>query len=174
MHSWYNSHMRDIHGFEGLYAVCDTGNIWGHRQSKYLKPWLIGHGYEMVMLYKDKKPSKYLVHRLIAQVFIPNPENLREVNHKNANRRDNRPENLEWVSSKENKRHAIALGLYKNLGKNTPKGSNHPCSKLTEEQVVQIRSRVARGEFKRALAREYGVSDSLVRAIVTGRTWKHV
>lgn len=114
--------MRDIEGYEGLYAACEDGKIWaypkGNWGERFLKPWLIGHGYESVMLYKDKKPSKFLVHRLIALTFVPNPDNLPEVNHKNAERLDNRPENLEWVSSKENKQHAIALGLYKNLGQN--------------------------------------------------------
>lgn len=171
--------MQYIPGYEGLYSACHDGRIYAESSNKrpkgcYLRPWLIGNGYEMVMLYKDKKPSKYLVHRLIALTFIPNPKKLKEVNHKNANRLDNRSENLEWVSSKENKRHAIALGLYDNLGKNTPKGSKHPSSKLTDKQVITIRKRVANGEYKRTIAREYGVSDTLIRVICRRETWKHI
>src|SRR4051794_24589432 len=103
--------MKDIKGFEGLYAADNIGKIWGYRQRKYLKPWLIGHGYETVSLYREpRKNEKFLVHRLIAQTFIPNPDNLREVNHKDSNRLNNQLKNLEWVSSKENKRHAWKAG----------------------------------------------------------------
>ena len=166
--------MKDIIGYEGLYSACEDGQILGHRQGKFLKPWLIGHGYEMVMLYKDKKPRKFLTHRLIALTFVPNSQSAKEVNHKNANIRDNRPENLEWVSSKQNKQHAIALGLYKNLGKNTPKGSLNNRSKLTEQQVIEIRKRIEDGETQRGLGREYGVSGTLIRFIHLRRTWKHI
>lgn len=116
--------MKDIPGYEGLYAATKDGRIWAHKKKtsdgrtvheRFLKPWLIGHGYEMVMLYKDSKPTKFLTHRLVALTYIRNPRNLREVNHKDANRLNNRPENLEWCTSKENKRHAWALGLYENV-----------------------------------------------------------
>lgn len=175
--------MKDIKGYEGLYAATEEGKIWAYRKKtsdgrtvkeRFLKTWLIGHGYETVMLYKDGVSAKFLVHRLVAQTFIPNPDNLREVNHLDANKLNNRADNLEWVSSKENKRHAIALGLYENLGRNTPKGSKHPSSKLTETQVREIKKRISNGEFKRALGREYGVSDTLIRYICRGSTWKHI
>lgn len=166
--------MKDIKGYEGLYSADESGNIWSHRQRKFLKPWLIGHGYEMVMFYKDKAPRKFLTHRLIALMFVPNPENLREVNHIDGERRNNRPENLEWVTSKENKRHAIALGLYANLGKNPARGEKNVMSKLTESQVIEIFRRHQNWETARALAREFGVSDTLVRAISDRRIWKHV
>lgn len=118
--------MKNIKEYDGKYRACKSGQIFStgnirRKKGGYLKPWLIGNGYEMVMLYKDNKPKKFLVHRLMAQTFIPNPNDLPEVNHIDGNRLNNRPENLEWVTSKQNKQHAHKLGLYANLGKK-------PCS----------------------------------------------
>jgi hypothetical protein len=164
--------MKDIKGFEGLYAADESGKIWGYRQKKFLKTWLIGHGYQTVSLYRiPRKNEKFLVHRLIALTFIPNPNCLREVNHKDANRLNNKPENLEWVSSKQNKQHAIKLGLYDNLGKNTPKGSKNPRAKLNENIIKIIRKRK---ESSRKLAPEYGVSYHLIDMIRARKVWRHV
>lgn len=155
--------MKNIKGFEGLYSACESGKIWGHRQKKYLKPWLIGHGYEMVSLYRiPRKNEKFLVHRLVAQTFISNPENLREVNHKNAELRDNRPENLEWVSSKQNKRHAWKNRLYTH-------------NKLTEEQVREIRRRYKEGGIRQIeLAVEYRTTQFNISWIIRGKGWSHI
>lgn len=167
--------MKDIPGYEGLYATFKFGAIWGHRQNKFLKPWLIGHGYETVSLYKDNKQKKFLVHRLIAMNYVPNPFNYPEVNHKNANRLDNNSRNLEWVSSKQNKQHAISLGLYKNLGKNTPKGSKCYCAKLTESKVIKIRKLYSDGGFTHlSLAKRYKVSENTICHIISYRSWKHI
>lgn len=167
--------MKNIKEFEGLYSACKNGKIWGHRQKKFLKPWLIGHGYEAVSLYrKPRKNEKFLVHRLIAQTFIPNPNNLREVNHKNSNRLDNRPQNLEWVTSKENKQHAIRLGLYKNLGKNPARGSKQGLSKLSEKQVIEIRTLRKKGISGKKIAKDFGVSDTSIYLIANRITWKHI
>jgi hypothetical protein len=116
--------MRDLPGYEGLYAATDEGRIWSYQKTssekggrpwkpRFLRPWLIGNGYQMVILSdSERRKNKFLVHRLVAGAYIPNPENLPEVNHKDANRLNNRPDNLEWCTSKENKRHAWNLGLY--------------------------------------------------------------
>jgi predicted GIY-YIG superfamily endonuclease len=72
----------------------------------------MNHGYVCVHLYSGGKKTRVVktIHQLVAQVFIPNPQGHREVNHKNFLRRDNRVDNLEWVSRKENVAHAIAAG----------------------------------------------------------------
>lgn len=169
--------MKDVLGYEGLYKVTDDGKVWSlHGKGRFLRTHLIGHGYETTMLYKsDGNPKKFLIHRLVAMSYIPNPKNLREVNHKNANRLDNRIENLEWVSSKENKQHAIKLGLYKNLGIKTPKGSKHPNSKLTEKDIRFIRKRYKIGEYNQVeLSNTFKVSQHLISLIVRGKVWCHV
>ncbi len=162
--------MKEILGYEGLYAVTIKGKIWAYAKNatwhtdRILKPWLIGNGYEMVMLYKTgEKPRKFLVHRLVAMTYISNPNNLREVNHKNGNRLDNRIKNLEWISSKENKIHAIKLGLYRSHEKLTPK------------QVRAIRRDYATGKFfQREIANKYGTSQHQVSWIVRGKGWGHI
>lgn len=67
-----------------------------------MKTWLQKSGYENIKLCKENHTYHFLIHRLVAEAFIPNPNNLPEVNHKNKIRNDNRVENLEWCSRKEN------------------------------------------------------------------------
>lgn len=105
--------LRTVQGYEGQYSVSSWGRVWSH----YKEIWLKGHphprGYPMVGLHKAGEHEEVLVHRLVAQNFLKNPNQLREVNHKNGVKTDNRVENLEWVSTKENHRHAISLNLIK-------------------------------------------------------------
>ena len=99
-----------IAGYEGLYEVSNLGRIKSlsridsrgyKRNEKILKLNKDSGGYLKVSLYKNGKPKQYLVHRLVAQAFIPNPNNLPEINHKIndfEHRSDNRVENLEWCT----------------------------------------------------------------------------
>lgn len=89
--------------FSGLYKVSNLGNVWSNRTKKVLKFSNDGRGYQQVKLYKDGNKYMCLVHRLVAQAFIPNPYNLPEVNHKiETEKANNCVENLEWISSKDN------------------------------------------------------------------------
>lgn len=172
--------MKDIIGYEGLYAVTESGKIWGypkpHRYStigkntkgRFLKPWLIGHGYETVSLYKEHKDKKFLVHRLIGSAYIPNPQNLREINHKNGNRLDNRVTNLEWVSSKENKAHAWKNGMY------THSGENHYLAKLNPKKVRQIRQLHQKGMNGMKIAKLMKISFGTAYGVLRGRSWSHI
>lgn len=156
--------MKDIPGYEGLYAADESGKIWGYRgKGRFLKPWLIGHGYEAVMLFKDKKSRKFLVHRLIAITFIPNPENHPEVNHIDNNIRNNRLENLEWCTSKGNKVH------------NRKKGRKIGVQKLTEAQVREIyRLYLDEHMLQKDIARIFNISQTNISWIVRGDSWKHI
>lgn len=68
--------MRDIPSYEGLYAATEDGRIWSYRSKKFLKPRLTKKGYYRVVLYKDGKGKDFYIHRLIAEAYLDNPENL--------------------------------------------------------------------------------------------------
>ena len=94
--------IKDIKGFEGLYQITDEGQVYSVRRDKYLKPRKDKDGYLLVNLYKDKKQYTRKVHRLVAEAFIDNPENKKEVNHIDCRRDNNYVSNLQWVSHREN------------------------------------------------------------------------
>lgn len=111
---------KEINGYDG-YSVSNTGKIKSFRRKSYkengltLTPETSYKGYEQVSLYKDGKKHQKLVHRLVAEAFIPNPENKPEVNHKDTDKSNNKVSNLEWSTSSENTIHAYKNGLYDNL-----------------------------------------------------------
>lgn len=94
---------KDIEGYENLYQVSNMGRVRSlFRYRKILKNKIRNNGYHEVSLYKDKTQCFKLVHRLVAEAFIPNPENKPVVDHVNTIRGDNRVENLKWCTTKEN------------------------------------------------------------------------
>ena len=112
------------------YFVTEEGLVFSSKTNKFLKFSYDQQGYQRVGLYVGNYKSKTIkVHRLVAETFIPNPENKSEVNHIDGNKHNNRVDNLEWVSSSENKQHAIhtRLKVYNNpsTGKKLGKLSNY-------------------------------------------------
>ena len=101
-----------IEGYEGLYEVSNLGRVRSldsydrlgrlHKKGKILKPAIIKDGYLQVHLSKEGKKKTFMVHRLVAQAFIPNPEGLPIINHKDENPKNNRVENIEWCDYKYN------------------------------------------------------------------------
>ena len=93
-----------IKGYEGLYEVSDQGRVKSLKYDKerILKPGRDSGGYLRVNLYKNREKKKCLVHRLVAKTFIPNPDNLPQVNHKDENPSNNSVQNLEWCYPKYN------------------------------------------------------------------------
>lgn len=94
--------MRDIPGYEGLYAATSCGKIWSYRRRKFLKPELLENGYHRVSLSVRGKVKRFRVHYLVALTYIDNPEGHTEINHINCNKTDNTINNLEWCSHKQN------------------------------------------------------------------------
>ena len=92
--------IKDIINFEN-YQISDDGRVWSKKSNKWLKPIDV-NGYKKASLYKNGKEYQRLVHRLVAEAFIPNPNNYDEINHINENKSDNRVENLEWCTPSYN------------------------------------------------------------------------
>ena len=98
---------KDIEGYEGLYQVSNCGRVkstqyWNGTYERILTNNKDKNGYLSVALFKEGKRKWFFVHRLVAQAFLENPDNLNEVNHINENNTDNRAENLEYCSRKYN------------------------------------------------------------------------
>lgn len=94
--------MKDIKGYEGLYAITSCGRVWSYRSQRFLKSNVNRNGYEYVVLSIGNKRKTLTVHRLVAEAFIPNPDNLPEVNHKDEIKTHNYINNLEWVNKTKN------------------------------------------------------------------------
>lgn len=118
-----------------------------------------GRGY-LRIAYGD---GRYYVHRLVALTYLPNPRNCKYVNHKNGNKKDNRVENLEWVTASENWRHAIATGLARSIGEIT--------RKLSDEDVRYIRSV---NESAEILAERFHVTTRTILKVRSGATYKDI
>lgn len=126
-------------------------------------------GYLGVSLTNFGKCRFTKIHRLVAESFIPNPRALPCVNHLDGNKTNNRVDNLEWVTYKQNSRHARRTGL-----RDSVLGSNNHKSKLTEEEVLQIRKKRSKGEVLTKLAQEFDVGTSTIHSICRRETWTHI
>lgn len=92
---------KDIAGYEGLYSVSSAGKIYSRKSEKFMSPKTDKDGYQVVTLVKDGKMRSFYVHRLVAQAFIPNPENKPTVNHLDENKSNNKKSNLQWATISE-------------------------------------------------------------------------
>lgn len=133
---------KPIPGYEGLYEVSNKGRVKSlerdiidkngkkyHRKERILKSLPDGNGYFQVCLHDNKGESKRLrVHRLVAEAFIPNPDNKSQINHKNEIKTDNCIDNLEWVTAKENSNYGthnerVAKAGYRSVAQYTEDGN---------------------------------------------------
>ncbi len=175
--------MKTIEGYEGLYSITTDGRVWSHEKivnsknkskakklGKWLKPSLSDRYYK-IRLYKNKVSSFKLIHRLVAQIYIPNPENKPQVNHLNGIKTDNRISNLSWCTAKENDIHAREIGLMDN---SSPHGEKNGMAKLTQEQINEIRQNhiPANGIFKRKPWKKYKISTTQYYRIIRKENWK--
>jgi len=170
--------MKDIEGYKGLYAACEDGKIWAYpktgyakagrwKEGRYLKPYIMKNGYHIVGLFSGGNQKKFLLHRLIAQTFIPNPKHIAEVNHKNMDKSDCSVSNLEWMTRIENRRHAAKNGI-------NNKGERHGLSKLTNENVKVIKGMLSQGFTGREIAKRFKVAPMTISDIRRGVTWTHI
>jgi hypothetical protein len=179
---------KDIKGYEGLYQVSSIGRIKSFDRIVeqigkgglpfkriYKGRILVGNkhtkGYYMATLAKNKKNTPISIHRLVCFAFIPNVQNLPQVNHKNGIKTDNRVENLEWCTSSFNNKHAHSTGLNRSGYKN---GELHKNAKLKNMEVRKIKMGLACGIATRELASLFSVSVPTISMISKGNSWKTI
>lgn len=163
-----------IKGYEGFYEISSIGRVKSlaridcmgqKRKERFKKPSNDKDGYHSVSLSKDRVNRTFREHQLVAINFIENPLNKPCVNHINGIKTDNRVENLEWCTNKENIEHAIATGLRDGKGV-----LNYGCV-LTEKEVLEIYG--SEGTNKE-VSKKYNVGELAVNRIRIGYTWAHL
>lgn len=173
---------KNIDGYDNVYQISSMGKIrhtgYYYKESnktKYANPKILSQsyttdGYLVVSLTKDRKTKQFKVHRLIGEYFIPNPENKSQINHINGIKDDNRIENLEWVTPKENTIHAHKTGLCKK------KGNAYPVAQLDNNNKI-----IAVFDSIRSASKHIARSDSNLSKICRkgygkcgGYGWKYI
>jgi hypothetical protein len=172
-----------IEGYEGMYQISNQGRvksisrkvIRGFLQDKmpFTKELIlaIAHDegdYVIVNISKNAKSGNKTVHRLVAIAFKPNPYNLPEVNHDDGDKENNNDWNLTWCTKAQNMEHAANIGLIPSRP-----GILNPAAKLTEAQVIEIRSLKPTHTLKE-LGKMYNVDQSMIALIVKRKNWKHI
>ena len=102
---------KDIPGYENKYRISNLGRVYSSCSNKILYQWKMRNGYYSVGLSEHGKVHTTLVHRLVAEAFLPNPDKLPCVNHIDGDKTNNNVDNLEWCTSKENNQHAYKNNL---------------------------------------------------------------
>lgn len=153
---------RDIPNFPE-YKVNTFGQIKSFKrypEGKLISPYTDKDGYLCASLRQNGTSKAIKIHRAVAMAFIPNPNNLPQVNHKNCHKKDNEVCNLEWVSNTENQRHAWM--------------NDRKTIKLKVEDVKLIKKLLKEGRSNTEIANNFGVDQTLISSIKTGKIWKEV
>ena len=164
----------DVIGYEESYQISDKGRIFTKRRldgnriiyGRELHPQITEDGYLKVGLTKNSETKRFYVHRLVAQHFIENPQNLPQVNHKDGNKFNNEVSNLEWCTKRQNQEHAVRNSLMQH-------GEARPSAKLTEKDVLEIYK--LKGVLPaKEIAAHYGVSKNTINVILRGKKWSYL
>jgi hypothetical protein len=156
-----------------MYEVLRDGRVWSDRKNDYLKPRRAGSRQQYIHYRLNGRER--LAHRLVAEKYVPNPDNKPCVNHIDGNPENNHFENLEWVTHRENTVHAEKMGLIPHVNSNKNgrlSGQGNGRSKLTAEQVRQLREVAPNRKRGERLWENYGISRSMYYNIVNGRNWQ--
>lgn len=156
-----------INNVESEYLVDELGNVYSNKfeRMNILRYNNIRGGYKMCHMYLNGIKQSILVHRVVAEAFIPNPLNKPQVNHKNGIKTDNRAENLEWVTQSENIKHAYDNKLMIKTHKECWNAL------LDENQVHEIRLLINKKIKQREIAKSYNVSEQTISSIKHNRIY---
>lgn len=172
---------KEVSGWEGLYAVSNLGRIKSLRTkgrgivkpNHILSQRLNRQGYPYVNLARSGKYKTVYVHRLVGIAFVENKNNYQFLNHMDGNKSNNNASNLEWVTAQENILHARETGL--NTFIPNKRGEESAVSKLTENDVKEIRSLYSSGNYSQNdLAKKYNISQTTVWRVINRTNWQHV
>jgi len=155
-----------------VYEVSNQGNVRHRILKKNRKPYLSQHGYYQIYMNSNGITKNAYIHKMVAAAFVPRVPGKPHVDHINANKTDNRAENLRWCTHAENIRFATEMGL--NSGEGRARGEQSGTSKLTEAQVHKIRRDFGDGRTMSAIAQELGRGLTAIHDVLVGRTWRHV
>lgn len=161
---------KELNGYEGCYEISNHGRIKCLVRKgvpkEIFKSLRIhpNHGYIDVQLRKDNKVKTLKLHRLVAINFLPNPNDLPVVNHKDGNKTNNKVDNLEWVTHKENILHAHKMGLV-----DLSKGNNHYNTKIKDEEIPKIFKMKKDGLKNYEIAKIYNVNPTTISKILKGK-----
>lgn len=160
---------KDVIDYEDEYEVSDLGNI--RRKPKNLKQAVSPHGYNTLSLSKNGVCKTKLVHRVVAEAFLPNVDNKEQVNHMDCDKLNNNKENLEWMTPMENTLHAVD-----NDRQRDQNGENNNMSKLTEKDVLLIRDMLGDGVTAYKIHKEWYPNLGLqtIYNIKQRKTWKQI
>lgn len=157
---------KEAYGFNN-YLCNEKGEIYSLLSAKIMKTHGDKDGYQQLRMTVEKgKAVTVKAHRLIAQTFIPNPENKPFVNHKNGNKEDNTVSNLEWCTAKENNIHVRQTGLLNDYGINN---SRAVCN---EETLKEIRRLISKGKGNTEIEKMTSISNKVISNIRRGRNYK--
>lgn len=157
--------------FATNYYVSEDGKIFSNKSGKLreLKSRVDTSRYKRLGLVTDGgKVRHYLVHRLVAICYVPNPLSVPEVNHKDGDKLNNHYTNLEWVTREDNQQHAFVTGLNSNIGRLNGRAI------LDEDAAIEIYQALLGGQLEKDLALRFNVDKSVVKKIKYKVTWQHV
>lgn len=170
---------KEIPGYNGRYIITNDGRVWSNRRKngieRFLKNYKLGDYFCVYLYPKDGCREARMVHRLVAETFIPNEENKPFVNHIDGNKENNHVENLEWCTQKENVNHAIhVLGKWSNSEKQRKQASYLGLSKrkLTMEEAEKARKLYMTGKYShKKLASMFGISKPCMTKLLNGKSY---
>lgn len=157
---------RDIPQYEN-YQISNHGRIYSKHKNELKALEINKKGYETIRPYKNNIRKTFRIHRLVAELFIPNPQNKPQVNHKDGNKLNNHIDNLEWVTYRENVDHAVKNNLL-------CRGEDSPHSKMTEKKVREMRKLYSQGFGSTTLAKMFDINEKNAYNIIKRKAWKHV